>query len=141
MWACASDEMMAIGPTRTPPSVRDFERKPDIFPDRTGGEGEAEGAENKEAEDKVLLRRTLMYLVEATSTLEGKMWDRPRVLILFWSRPSHEVVLEAMRELNIDAADYRADLVNHYTCDGKQIQYLAMAGPGGVVRSVIFDLF
>ena len=121
----------------------DFERKHDIAADRAGEEGEAEEAEDKEAEDKVLLQRALTYLVEATSTLEGKMQDyRPRALLIFWRRPGHYAVLEAMQELGIDAADYETDLVNHYTYDGKQITTcLAMKGPGGVVRSVVFDLF
>ena len=115
----------------------EFQRKHD----RAGGEGEAESAENKEAVDTVLLQRALMYLVGATSTLEGKMCDRPRAALYFSRRPSHEVVLEAMRFLNIDAADYQTDLVNHRTCYGKQIQCLAMRGPGGVIRSVIIDDF
>jgi hypothetical protein len=116
-----------------------FERKHGISADRVGGEGDATGAEAEEAKDKALLKRALTYLVAATSTLEGKMWDRPRTVILFWRRPGHEAVLEAMRELSIDVADYLPDLVCNYNYHGgKMIQCLAMRGPGGVVRSVIF---
>ena len=88
--------------------------------------------------DKVLLQRALAYLVEATSTLE--CLDRPRFLLRFKRRLSHEAVLEAMRELSIDAEDYLVDFVNHFLADGTKMQCLAMRGPEGVVRSVIFKI-
>jgi hypothetical protein len=118
-----------------------FECKHDISADRAGGEGEAAGPEDKEAADKALLQRALTGLVEATSPLEGKRQDGPLAVLYFWRRPSHEAVLEAMREMSVDAADYYTDLVNHYNGHGNNIQCLTMRGPTGVVRSVIIDFF
>ena len=112
-----------------------------------GGEEKAEGAEDKDAEDKVLLQRALAALVEATSPLEGnrlRPWraeEKPLAALYFWRRPSHEAVLEAMQELSVDVADYEADLVNHYTPAGVLVRCLAMRGPFAVVRSMIFELF